>query len=706
MSPACRNHAVRLATTLAHDLLNLGAQMILVGATASSSTLRRTSMIRLLSTALVTVGLALPLVTLDASDAHACGGFFCDAGTQSPIFQAGERIVFAPHDGLVTMHIEIQYQGDPTTFAWLLPIPELPTDAAGNPLPLDRAVEVSSTLIFDQLQSATNPQFTVDYQGEVGTSECEEVFANAAGGGADAATSADTADSGSPPVAVLEEAEVGPYDAQLIDAESSDALYAWLNDNGYYQDPSAQSVLSYYVGRGYKFIGVKLQNGKGNGDLKPLSLTMSEQAPCVPLRLTGIAATGNMPMLVFVIGEGRAVPKNYIAATVNPQAISFPFASNYFDVLNEAIDTASGRAWVTEFAGPAKDFGGRLIPREQQANVQGAVASAETLAGVLEAIPSPASSSDHLQDILRDEIPMPEGLMGYPFGDCWYGGGFDGPGFFDAPGCEDNASHVTTEAEFYGFLSYWLSVADDLDIAIDGDLDVIKARVDDEILRPLLAVEALLAPGKTLTRFYTTMDPDEMTKDPLFAFNDELPDISNDHRVQMWQYNTNDCLPYKVVEYPDGSRYTFQCDSSRCRRTTDPVPGAPALDFAEVLDEDGPPVRFGIGQADEVDAILNMAEPGSPSLPSGFEAEPDDAATSPTWPNPPPGWFASTSDNRGDWLSASKHPSVEVTPFPSGPEVSGGAGCSGGNGAALVVVFGLFGMGLLVLSRRRDRVAS
>ena len=37
-------------------------------------------------------------------------GFFCDAVTLSPIYQAGERILFSRDDTRVTMHIEIVYR--------------------------------------------------------------------------------------------------------------------------------------------------------------------------------------------------------------------------------------------------------------------------------------------------------------------------------------------------------------------------------------------------------------------------------------------------------------------------------------------------------------------------------------------------------------------------------------------------------------------
>ena len=49
-----------------------------------------------------------------------------------PIVQAGERIPFAHKDGVVTAHIQIQYQGKPGDFGWLLPLPAVPTDRNGK----------------------------------------------------------------------------------------------------------------------------------------------------------------------------------------------------------------------------------------------------------------------------------------------------------------------------------------------------------------------------------------------------------------------------------------------------------------------------------------------------------------------------------------------------------------------------------------------
>ena len=50
-----------------------------------------------------------------------------------------------------------------------------------------------------------------------------------------------------------------------------------------------------------------------------------------------------------------------------------------------------------------------------------------------------------------------------------------------------------------------------------------------------------------------------------------------------------------------------------------PVPEAPALLFAQVIDEDGKPNNFDPEYAQVVDGQLDFAEVGKPSLPSSFD---------------------------------------------------------------------------------------
>jgi hypothetical protein len=76
----------------------------------------------------------------------------------------------------------------------------------------------------------------------------------------------------------------------------------------------------------------------------------------VPLRLTRIAATQNMGVLVYVFGDTRAVPEKYASITVNDKDVRFIPDSfgptNYRTLVGKAADAAGGHGFITEFAGP------------------------------------------------------------------------------------------------------------------------------------------------------------------------------------------------------------------------------------------------------------------------------------------------------------------------------------------------------------------
>ncbi len=567
-------------------------------------------------------------ILLAPSVATACGGFFCNAVNPVPIVQAGERVVFIKHGSFTTMHIEVAYAGQPTSFSWMLPLPHVPLDTDGKPLPLDKALRLSHPRIFDQLQADTAPSFRVNntFKG----SQC--MFASAAGGTGGGPVLQDSASSPSNQskgVTVLQEANVGPYAAIIIKATNADDLYTWLKENQYQQDPVAKPILKTYIEKDFVFLGLKLQNGKAAGDLRPVALTLGEDAPCVPLRLTSIAATADMPILVFVLGPGRAVPKNNLHVLVNPKALTWPGAGNYQQVLSDAVDQAAGHAFVTEYAGPtdslAGDFANVAAPGFAKAAAQ--LESATTLGAVIDAYGALGLPADATwQSLLQATVTKPADLKGYPYGNCYYapgGGGFgsDASGGAPTPGCEPNDTHVTTDAEFYNYLSVWL----DQKLAITADLAKLKQRIQDEVLAPLKEMEGFVAQTRTVTRFYTTIDPEEMTKDPIFAFNAALPDVKKDHVLTTVTHmdTGNSCgFSHVVATYEDGSTHVFDCQQFSCPPTLGPVAGVSPMLGAEVLDEQGGPTPIAKSDISKVDALLTLAEAGKKSLPEGTTLEP------------------------------------------------------------------------------------
>src|SRR6185503_9307112 len=102
--------------------------------------------------------------------------------------------------------------------------------------------------------------------------------------------------------------------------------------------------------------------GEDIGNIQPITLTMTGEEVCVPLRLTAIAALSNMGVTALVLSdEGRAIPKNYYHVPLNLARIDWLlFGYNYRQLVAEADDEAGGNAFATEYAGSASIFKGAI----------------------------------------------------------------------------------------------------------------------------------------------------------------------------------------------------------------------------------------------------------------------------------------------------------------------------------------------------------
>ncbi|MEM7676373.1 MAG: MYXO-CTERM sorting domain-containing protein, partial [Myxococcota bacterium] len=84
---------------------------------------------------------------------------------------------------------------------------------------------------------------------------------------------------------------------------------------------------------------------------------------------------------------------------------------------------------------------------------------------------------------------------------------------------------------------------------------------------------------------YTTLAPDEMTADPVFSFNPDLPDVSNIHEATF----VFDCEDASrgVLNLPDGRRFVVRDPSNWVER---PRVGVPYSRRIEALFEEGAPL--------------------------------------------------------------------------------------------------------------------
>lgn len=441
------------------------------------------------------------LALLLSPEAAACGGFFCN--NVDPVEQAGEIVVFevdpeAGPSGRTTMHVQVEYEGPPIEFAWVVPVKGTPD------------MFVSNDALFSTLTRVTEPQFYMLWEAE---GECAiwdfAMEADAADPSIPAPPNADTDDDGG--VTVLAEERVGPYETVTVNAEDPAVLIEWLQANDYQVPDALETTVAPYVADDHNFVALRLAAGEETGDLVPLGLRYEGVEPAIPIQLTSVAATPDMQLVTYVLGPHRAVPSNYLHVELNESAINwFDGAQNYMDVLSRAADEAGGHAFATEFSGSSDQFDGWFY-NDSWGQIDFTSTSGPT--AFIELVTSsglPASTA--LFDLLQDVVPPPEGM--------------DARDVYNCPSCYP-----------------------ELDGMIGDAFDPVAAglAIETEIIAPLENIDAMFTRASHITRLGSTVSPSEMTLDPMFTFNGDIDQmVSNIHEAR---------LVYQCDEATDDNTY-------------------------------------------------------------------------------------------------------------------------------------------------------
>lgn len=459
--------------------------------------------------------------------AWACG-CFAPQNIAVPVVQAGERIAFAQRGDQVEMHVQILYSGEPTAFAWILPVPEIPE------------LDVGSDPMFQLLLNQTQPIYRLNQNLDAGT--CGNPRNLNAGGG-------EAADFGAPPQSdesaapdpVLARELVGAFESTVVDASDKQVLLDWLRDNGFtVADDENDPVIDQYVGPGRMFLTLKLQAGAEAGDIQPIVLKFSAGAPSIPIKLTRVGAEPDMPVVVWVLGDARAIPQNYRHTLLNPEHIDwFTSGSNYIDVVTAAVDEApEAHSFVTEFSGPTEPLRDRLAPewrfgaRSEFQDIQ----DAQTFVSRLQ---------EHgfafdvlLQAILRGHIPYPE--------------------VYGTEGV--SADQFYADLPFYLLSTFARDVLGPTPLAMDGA--AAADEVWERVVLPARNAERLFQDFPTMTRLFTTLSPHEMTEDPVFAFNPDLPAVDRVRQADFTLVCDSDGRVTGMgwLELPDGRRFYTRND--------------------------------------------------------------------------------------------------------------------------------------------------
>ena len=450
------------------------------------------------------------LLLLSPQVGMACGGLFCDNTT--PVNQSAERILFAPTEDGMDMHVRITYAGPPSNFGWLLPVPR------------DVEYGLSSESLFTQLDQNFAPVFVLRTEIDPGCSDLLRAApSNESAGFSDAG--AGQSDPNEATVQVLSREAVGPYDLVVLLPDSVEALREWLTENEYQIPDTADATLQPYVEMEAAFLALKLLAGSDAGDVQPIRMSFGGSTPAIPIVPTSVAADPDMGILVHLLGQSRAVPNNYRHVKINEAALDWNNrGQNYADVVSQAADEAGGQAFVTDFAGAHND---RLFLGTFEAQQLERVRTIQDPAELLQYVLFSAglgSNDQDLQRVVRAAISTRGDLTAD-----------------EVLGCPQCYSDRGDGAEGQAF---------------EVDVELLITSIEEQINEPRERIESLFGENPYLTRLYSTMSAHEMTVDPTFGYNRDLEDKANRRtairRVRCFMGRPD--FDNAIIETPSGLR--------------------------------------------------------------------------------------------------------------------------------------------------------
>lgn len=432
---------------------------------------------------------AATTLALTAAPARACGGFFCSQA--QPVNQAAERIVFSQNgDGTVTAVIQILYEGPSENFSWLLPIATVPE---GDD------IAVASDLAFTRLQAATNPSYLLNTRVEGQCRPTSNFATPQAASGAPSAPNESPSYDPDSGVVVAASGIVGSFEwtalelDPMLDDPAASAV-EWLTANGYDVTPGSDGLLRPYLAEGMYLLALRLTKGSLAGSIRPIVLTYDAELPMIPIKLTAVAANDDMGVMAWLLSDARAVPMNFNALELNEARINwFNASGNYNDVVTAAADDAGGQGFVTEFAGASAQLGEVVWSSFEEQSWQQLRSNQYTsFDEIFATLYNAYAGFDGFWDAIRATVTLPEGVNLEDFQAC--------------PSCYGGQVQFSPSALFQA--------------------------VDDSVIAPMRVVQRLLDRRPYVTRLYSTLSAAEMTLDPVFTMNPDLPEVSNIHTAE------------------------------------------------------------------------------------------------------------------------------------------------------------------------------
>jgi Uncharacterized protein conserved in bacteria (DUF2330) len=277
---------------------------------------------------------ASALALVGEREAKACGGCF-HPPTQTVTDITDERMLLAVSPTQTTLYDQIEYAGNPASFAWVLPIHGTVT------------VALSADVLFDSMDELTATQITAPNVTCPGPpADCQD-NGFVSGNGASAAPGAEAPGT----VTVTKQQNVGPYETVQLHASDSSALNNWLAQNGFSIPSAVTPVIDAYVSEGFDFLAMKLLPDQGVTAMRPVRVSMPGASLSLPLRMAAVGTGATVGITIWVVSDGRYEPQNFPFFHIDDSQLVWNFAtssSNYTTLRAQDEAALGGKGWEIE----------------------------------------------------------------------------------------------------------------------------------------------------------------------------------------------------------------------------------------------------------------------------------------------------------------------------------------------------------------------
>ncbi len=277
-----------------------------------------------------------------------CGFYVAKADTK--LFNKASKVAIMRDGDRTVMTMANDFQGDLKEFAMVIPVPVVLQEGQ---------IHVTDNAILDHIDAYTAPRL-VEYFDEdpcmvVRRKELQMAAPTAVTDSVGAVREQEGFG-----VTIQAEYTVGEYDIQILSAEQSDGLAAWLVQNGYKLPEGAEATLSSYIKQNTKFFVAKVnleeQAQTGLKYLRPLQIAFESPKFQLPIRLGTVNADGKQELFVFgLTRSGRIETTNYRTVKLPtdmdvPLYVKDEFGEFYKSMFHEQVDKENGRAVFMEYA--------------------------------------------------------------------------------------------------------------------------------------------------------------------------------------------------------------------------------------------------------------------------------------------------------------------------------------------------------------------